>query len=493
MDLQKKTYSALFWSLIDRGGEQLIRFVFSIVLARLLLPEHFGLIGMAYVVTEIARVFVQSGFGMALINKTDANKTDECSVFYFNLILGAGLTALIYFLSPVIGRFYKSTALIPILRLLSFNVILGSFGLIQSVVMTKNIDFKAQTKVGLPATLISGTIGIIMAYASFGIWSLVAQIILRTLLNTIFLWMVSSWRPIFVFSINSLKNMFGYGSKLLLTSLVQMIFLNFYTILIGKLYSPVQLGYYTRASQCQQLPMDTFWVIIGRVTFPILSTLKNSPEKLKSALAKASGNMSLLIFPFLVIISLSAHELFFLLFGAKWEPSIRMFQILCFANILMPLEQLKSNLIVANGNAALHFKLQLFKYCSTTGAVALTYRFGIHCMLITSGIVSYINFIVNSYFVKREIEYKLTEQLMDILPYGICTSIAGLGMFLISILNEKNLYISLVLKSFTGIIIYLLSCYIFKVKAFMENINILATAWRKIINKPVENGVTIIE
>jgi O-antigen/teichoic acid export membrane protein len=359
--------------------------------------------------------------------------------------------------------------------------------------MTKNIDFKAQTKVGLPATLISGTIGIIMAYASFGIWSLVAQIILRTLLNTIFLWMVSSWRPIFVFSINSLKNMFGYGSKLLLTSLVQMIFLNFYTILIGKLYSPVQLGYYTRASQCQQLPMDTFWVIIGRVTFPILSTLKNSPEKLKSALAKASGNMSLLIFPFLVIISLSAHELFFLLFGAKWEPSIRMFQILCFANILMPLEQLKSNLIVANGNAALHFKLQLFKYCSTTGAVALTYRFGIHCMLITSGIVSYINFIVNSYFVKREIEYKLTEQLMDILPYGICTSIAGLGMFLISILNEKNLYISLVLKSFTGIIIYLLSCYIFKVKAFMENINILATAWRKIINKPVENGVTIIE
>lgn len=486
MDLRKKTYDAIFWSLIDRGGEQFIRFIFSIVLARLLLPEHFGLLGMAYVVTEFARIFVTSGFGLALINDRDASKIDECSVFYFNIIIGIFLTTLIFLSAPLIGKFYKNIELVPVVRYLSLNVALGSFGIIQTVLMTKKIDFKAQTKVGLPSTIVSGIIGIGLAYAHFGVWALVIQTLIRTFLNSVLLWIVYSWRPGFLFSFQSLKKMFGFGSKLLLTSLFQMLFVNIYTILIGKLFNPVQLGYYTRANQTQQLPLEIIWSIVGRVSFPVLSAIKNDSIKMKNAISKASANLSFFVFPSMIIGTLTANETFPLLFGECWIPSISMFQILCVANILYPLENLRSNIFLARGNAALHLKLQIFKNSMITLSILISFHYGLYNMLLSFALVNFINFFVNSYFINKEIQYSIKEQFTDLLPYIICSLISGGGVYFVSFLNIDNLFISLVIKAGVGILVYLLSGYVIKLEALLENYLLFTKFMQKSLN--VING-----
>lgn len=473
MDLRKKTYSAMFWSLIDQGSGQFIRFIFSLVLARLLLPNHFGLLGMAYVIIDFAVIFVQSGFGAALINNREATKTDECSVFYFNIIIGSVLTAVIFFSAPFIGAFYKNDELVPVVRFLSLNVVLGSFGLIQTALMTKKIDFKAQTKVSLPSTLVSGIIGIGLAYAKFGVWALVIQTLIRTSLHSILLWLVYSWRPCLLFSFKSLRKMFAFGANSLLTLLFQMVSTNIYTILIGKIFNPTQLGYYTRANQTQQLPLEIIWSIIGRISFPVLSIIKNDSCKMRNAIAKASENISFLVFPAMVLGALTASETFPLLFGGVWKPCIPLFQILCIANILYPLENLRGHMYLARGNASLRLKLQVLKNVMVVLSILLSYRFGLSCMLFSFAIVNLINFMVNSYFINKEICYSIKDQIKDLSPYAFCSAVAGSFVHAVSYTPIKNVMFLLSVKIFIGTIVYIGCGYLLKLNALIENVALL--------------------
>lgn len=473
MDLRKKTYHAMFWSLIDRGGEQALRFILGIILARLLLPEHFGLIGMAFVVTELARVFVQAGFGLALINNREATKTDECSVFYFNVIIGALATLLIFLLAPAIGTFYKSPPLVPILRILSISVFIGAFGSIQSVLLTKEIEFKAQTIVGLPSTFISGVVGIALAYKGYGVWALVVQSIIRTTLSTVLIWYAHSWRPCLQFSLSSLKKLFGFGSKLLLGSIVQMLFDNTYVILIGRLFPPAQLGFYTRAKQTQQVPIDSIWAIIDRVSYPVLSTLKNDTLKMRSALKKGSDCIALIVFPSLAIAALVAPKLFLVLFGERWAPSVPMFQILCLSSMFLPLEHIRYSTILAQGNSGLHFLLQLAKNSLIVLSAILSYSYGINAMLICYGIISYLSFCLAAYFVGRRIGYPLIEQCIDLLPCTLCTFLSWLSAYLILQLHIKGAFYSLLAPMVTGVLIFILAGRIIRLNALMEIITYL--------------------
>lgn len=483
VDLKKKTYSALFWSLCDSGGEQIIRFILSIILARLLLPEHFGLIGMAYVVTELARVFVLSGFGLALINNQGATKTDECSVFYFNIFIGLTGTVLIFACSPFIGNFFKSPELVPILKVLSFNVVLGSFGTIQNVMMTKRIAFKAQTLVSFPTTLLAGGVGIAMAYAGYGVWSLVVQAFLKTISYTVLLWFVHSWRPELLFSLSSLKKMFGFGSKMLLGSLAQMFFRNIYTILIGKVFSPSQLGFYTRGSQTQQLPLDTIWTIVGRVAFPVFSSIKNDSLKLKRALEKASGNLSFLVFPSLIICAIAAPGLFKLLFGEKWLPSVPIFQILCISSLFYPLENLLNNVILSKGKASLNLKLQIFKYATILCSIFFLVPFGLNGMLLAYGVLSYLSFLLSSFFTEREIGYRMKDLLADQFPYLICSCFAGAGVYLVNLIKIGNDILLLSFQLSTGIVVYTALAFIFKLKALQDTIDIISPFLLKMLSR----------
>lgn len=479
MSLKKTTYIALFWSFVDRAGEQLIRFIFSVVLARLLIPADFGLLGMAYVVTEIARNFVQGGMGLGLINKENATKTDECSLFYANIFLGAFSVVVIFFIAPYIGLFYKNENIILILRVLSINIFIGSFGTIQNVLMTKNIDFRAQTKVSLTATLVSGVIGIVLALKNFGVWSLVYQNIIRSILYSSMMWVIHKWRPMFLFSFGSLKELFGYGSKVLFGNLAQVFFNNIYIILIGKFFNPVQLGYYTRAQQTQQLPIDTLFTILWRVSFPVLSKLKGEPERFRNALRKVSGNIAFVIFPSMAFAAMLAPCLFRLLFGEKWIPSIVMFQVLCAGSIFLPLEQIRNNSILAKGNSTLQFILLMIKYSTTLVSIMITFRFGIIPLLISFGIVSYLNFLLNAYFVKKEIGYLLKDQFLDIVPPLFATGLACAIMYLVIRLLPGFGVLQMGSQLAAGTVVYVGICFLLKIDALNDNILLLKSVLSK--------------
>ncbi len=467
-DLKKKTYGALFWSFIDRAGEQIIRFVFSIVLARLLLPEHFGLVGMAYVVIEIARIFIQGGFGYALINKANATKTDECSVFYFNLALGIIMVVTIFFFSPVISDFFHAPALTPIIRMLSLDLLIGSLSMIQTVLMTKDINFKAQTKVSLPSTIISGTVGICLAFYHFEVWALVYQSLLRTTLYTILMWFTHKWRPEIRFSLFSLKSLFGFGSKLLLGNVAQVVFNNIYTILIGRIFTPVKLGYFSRAQQTQAVPIDTLSFIIWRVAFPVFSSIKNDGTRMQKALSKASMTIGFFVFPSLMVAAAAAPNLFVVLFGERWIPSIPMFQILCIGSIFAPLEQIRNNAIISKGRPGIQLFLQIVKYASILVSMVILHKYGITALLIGFGIVSYINFIINSFFVKKIIGYDVLQQFKDLFPSLFCALIAGLAAYSIIKVVNGNILLSLIIQVNIFMVIYSLCCYLFRIEAFIE-------------------------
>ena len=271
--LKSKTAYALFWSFFERIGQQGIQFIIAIILARLLLPEQFGLIAMLTIFMAVAQSFIDSGFGSALIQKKDANHLDECSIFYFNILVGFMAAGLLCLIAPEIAIFYKTPSLVPLTRVLSLNLIINAFGVIQTALLTKRIDFKIQMKVSCVASIISGSIGILMAYQGYGVWSLVAQSIGSNLLRTALLWFFLPWRPAWIFSLVSLRALFSFGSKLLFSSLLDTFYNNLYLIVIGKLFSAADLGFYTRAQSTQQLPVSSLSLIIGRVTFSVFSAV----------------------------------------------------------------------------------------------------------------------------------------------------------------------------------------------------------------------------
>jgi len=469
MELKEKTYIALFWSFIERSGDQLFRFVFSIVLARLLLPEHFGLIGLAFIVTEIARIFVQSGFGLALINKNNHTMLDECSVFYFNVFVGLLASIGIFVLAPFIGMFYKSAELVPIVRVMSATVFISSFGTIQTTLLTKSIDFKSQTLISLPSTLASGVVGIVLAYHNYGVWALVVQSIMSSVLQTILLWLIYGWRPSLQFSFFSLKEMFPYGSRLLASSLVQMLFGNIYTILIGKLFNQKMLGYYTRSVQMQKMPLDSIWGIFWRVTFPVLSSVKTDVDQFNRILKKAANNISFVVFPLLLISFVISEELFTVLFGIKWAASVPMFKILCFAGLFVSLEQMWEIAIISKGFAGLRVKLQMIKYAIILISIVITYRFGLIWMLLGYCLVMYLNYLITALFLSRVTRYKLSNQLADVYPYLLSAIGGAFISYVIMVFVKQNYIVSIVVASLAGGLSYAALCYWFKLSAMVEN------------------------
>uniref|UniRef100_UPI00345E0FBB lipopolysaccharide biosynthesis protein n=1 Tax=Syntrophus sp. (in: bacteria) TaxID=48412 RepID=UPI00345E0FBB len=300
VSLKHKTIGALFWSFFDRVGQNGMQFVIGIILARLLAPAEFGLIAMLTIFMAIAQSFIDSGFGSALIQKQDASHIDECSIFYFNILVGIVAAGMLCIAAPWVAEFYNAPILVPLTRILSLNLVINAFGLIQTSLLTKHIDFKLQLKVSLLATFFSGVIGIFMAYKGFGVWSLVAQSLSQNLFRTCLLWLVMSWRPSWTFSFKSLRNLFAFGSKLLFSGLLEIIFQNIYLVVIGKLFSPADLGFYSRAKMFSQLPVQNLSSSIGRVTYPVFSTIQHEKQRLREGVRKALSMITLLTFPLMI-------------------------------------------------------------------------------------------------------------------------------------------------------------------------------------------------
>jgi len=293
-----------------------------VFLARMLFPEQFGLIAMLTIFIALARSFVTSGFGSALIQKKEITHEDKCSVFYFNIVLSVVLAGLLCLAAPWIAAFYGAPLLTPLTRVLSIQLIIGSFGIIHRLLLSKRLDFKTILKVRLITTFISGAVGISMAFNGFGVWSLVGQQLTSSAVNTLFLWVFFSWRPSLTFSVAALRGMFGFGSKLFFSGIIDTFFKHIYLIVIGKIFSPAQLGYFGRARGIQQLPVSNLSFPVKRVTFPVFSTIQDDKERLKKVVHKAITTLVLINFPIMIGLAVVAKPLVIVLLTEKWAPCI---------------------------------------------------------------------------------------------------------------------------------------------------------------------------
>ena len=467
-ELKTKAVQAGVWSFIEALGQRSVQFVVGIILARLLLPEQFGLIGMLMVFTAIAQTFLDSGFGAALIQKQDITETDINSIFYFNIFVGIVVVCCLFVLSPWVAKFYNQPILSPLLRVISITVLVNAFGLIQNVLLTKALDFKTQSKVTIVAGVFSGVIGVCMAYSGFGVWSIVGQQIASSISRTILLWGVNKWRPSWIFSFRSLWDMFHFGSKLLASGLLNTFFDNIYLIIIGKLFPPADLGYFTRAKNLQQLPSRTLASTVGRVTFPVFSTIQDDPEKLKKGMKKVLQIIVFINFPMMLGLAAISHSLVLLLLTEKWLPCIPYLRLLCIVGVMYPIHLINLNVLQALGKSNLFLRLEVIKKVLIVISIVITYRWGILAMIYGQIITSLLAYYLNAYYNKKFINYSIFEQVRDISPYLFTAIFMAILVCFVAYLPFRSSLLLLICQIATGSLIYIALCYFLKLKAFIE-------------------------
>ena len=478
-NLKSKTLHALSWSFLESVGLQGVRFIIGIILARLLFPEQFGLIGMLMIFMAVAQIFLDSGFGAALIQKKEATQKDICSIFYFNILVGVAVSGLLCLVAPWIAAFYNQPILTPLTRAMSLVIIINSFGLIQSTILSKQIDFKTQTKVSLIASILSGTIGVTLAVAGFGVWSLAIQQISSAFFRTVFLWFLNPWRPTLIFSLKSLQEMFSFGSRLLASGLLNQVFENIYLLAIGKLFSARDLGFFTRALNLQDLPSNTLARMVDRVTFPVFSSIYDDPARLKRGLKKALTALVLVNFPMMIGLAVIARPLVLVLLTEKWAESIPYLQLLCFLGLLFPLHVINLNILKAVGRSDLFLQLEVIKKVLIIMNIAITWRWGISFIIYGMMVTSIISYYLNSRYTGILIGYSIWEQLRDMRPYLIMAVLMGMTISTLGFLPFPSYYSLLILEIMIGIFVYLFLCRMFRIAAFME---IWQLGWDKILS-----------
>lgn len=471
-NIRQQMLSGLFWSAIERFGTQGIQFIITIIIARILTPADYGLIGMLAIFMAIAQSFVDSGFGSALIQKQGATDEDFSTIFYFNIFVSTFFYFVLFFAAPLIARFYNQPVLVPISRVMALNIVINSFGLIQNTILTKNINFKTLTKVTILSIIVSGTIGIFMAYKGFGVWALVFQSIGGSFIRTLLLWFFNNWRPVFVFSWNSFKSLFSYGSKLLASGLLNQIFDNIYKLVIGKQYSASDLGFYTQAKRIQEIPVLSSLSILQRVTFPVYATIQDETERLKNAYRKTIKGIIYFNFPLMIGLVVLSPLLVKILLTNKWLPAVPYLQLLCFIGLIYPLSSVNLNILKVKGRTDIFFYLEVTKKVIIAIAIIITLKMGVLNMVIGQVIASYLCFFLNIYYSGRVINYSVREQLLDIFPY-LCISVI---MGFVMLMGVNFLHYSpgplLIIVGMLGIVSYYILSRFLKLDAYFDTVAI---------------------
>ena len=467
MTLKQKTISGLIWSFIDSIANQGISFIVGIILARLLSPKEVGLIGMLTIVIAISQSFIDSGFRQALIRKQNCTPEDYSTVFYFNIVVGVFFYILLFACANSIGNFFHEPILKQLVRVLGLALIINSFTIIQSTLLTKRIDFKLQAKISVIASFVSGIISIYMAYTGWGVWSLVALTLLKYAINSLLLWCWNKWKPIFVFSRKSFKELFSFGSKLLVSGLIDTIYRNVYYVIIGKYFAAVELGYYTRAEQFQSLPSANLQSIIGRVSYPVLSTIQDDIPRLRETYKKIIRSTMLITFVLMLGMAAIAKPMILTLIGEKWEPCVIYLQMLCFAGMLYPLHALNLNMLNIQGRSDLFLRLEIIKKVLAIPVIVITVFFGIKAMISGMILLSLIAYYLNSYWSGRLIGYSFLEQIKDILPSFMIAAVMSIVVFIEGMFIKMTPLSMLIVQLTTGAVLTFSLCEGFRFKDYL--------------------------
>jgi len=467
-NLNKDTIKAVKWSFLERFGQQGIQFVVSVFLARLLLPEDFGLIAMLAIFIAFGNSFIDSGFQKALIQKKELTHVDECSVFYFNIFIAFIVAGLMFLSAPLISLFYDQPQLVAITRALSMVFLFSSFGLVQDSLLEKKLDFKTVSKINLSSYILSGVSSVALALNGFGVWSLVVLNVGSTFLRTVFLWIFSSWRPAFIFSFVSLRSMFSFGSRLFIVSLTNSIFTNIYQVIIGKFFSASSLGFYSRAKTLSMYPVTVITSVINQVSFPIYSKLQDDSDRLKHYMRKSLTLLTVVTFPLMIGVAVIAKPLILILLTGKWLPSVPFFQLLCVIGMFYPINVVNLNALNARGRSDLYLKIDIINKVLIILTVIVTYRFGITAMIVGQIINAFITYYLYTYYSGKHLNYTITMQIKDMLPSLSASILMGAIVYSFKYVILGNDYLLLIAQVLSGALIYIGLCYFFKIEAFFK-------------------------
>lgn len=467
MTLKQKTISGLLWSFIDSIAGQGITFIVGIILARILSPKEFGLIGMLTIFIAISQSFIDSGFRQALIRKQDCTEADYSTVFYFNIIVGFLFYMILFLCASAISSFFHELILKDLIKVLGFGLIINSFTIIQSTLLSKRIDFRLQAKISVIAAVISGVISIYMAFTGWGVWSLVALTLVKNTINSILLWLWTKWKPIWYFSSKSFNELFAFGSKLLMSGLIDTIYRNVYYLIIGKYFSAVALGYYTQADQFQSMPSTNLQGIIARVSYPVLSTIQDDKPRLKEAYKKIIKSTMLFTFVLMLGMAAIAKPMIITLIGEKWEPCVIYLQMLCFVGMFYPLHALNLNMLQVQGRSDLFLRLEIIKKTLAIPIIIIGVIWGIKAMILGMILISMIAYYLNSYWSGGFIGYSFLEQIKDILPSFLLALIMSAIVFVEGLFIPLSSLPLLIVQLFTGAILTFGLCEVFHFKDYI--------------------------
>lgn len=463
--IKSKVISSLFWKLMERGGTQGIQFVVQIVLARLLLPEEYGTIALLGIFIAFANVFVQYGFNTALIQKKNASETDFSSIFYLSIVVAGFLYVMLFFSAPFIANFYEDPMLMPLLRVLALTLFFGALNSIQNAIVARNLEFKKLFYSSLGAIVGSGIVGIAMAYQGYGTWSLVAQQLSNQLIIATILWFTVKWRPKLLFSVDSVKSLFSFGWKLLVSALIDMLYMNSQSLIIGKIYSPSMLGYFNRGQQFPSIIVTNINGSIQSVMLPALASQQDDKRRVKEMVRRAIVTSSFFIFPMMVGLAVIAESLVMILLTDKWLPCVPFLQIFCASYALWPIHTANLQAINALGRSDIFLKLEIIKTIVGLAILGVSIFYGVYAIALGVLISGIIGTFINAYPNLKLLNYSYLQQLKDIMPSLILSLVMGAVIYCFSWFN-LNPGLTLIIQVCVGLILYFGMAKILKLECF---------------------------
>ena len=470
--LKEKTVKGVVWTSLGNVANFSVNFVVGIILARLLSPSDYGLIAMITVFFSIAQCFISSGFGNALVRKKDVTDADFSTAFIFNVSVSILFFVILFFLAPLIADFYDKSILTPLIRVESVCMVIGSINIVQNTQFTRRIDFKTTMKIGLTTNIVGSVVGICSASLGLGVWAIVAMDISRQLVSSTLLWLASSWRPQLIWARDSFSYLWGYGSKLLASNMLNTVYSNIYPIVIGKFFSATSLGNYTRAHGFVTFPSSNITSVVQRVTFPVLSQIQNDDSRLIAGYRRMLKLITFVVFPLTLGMAAVAKPMVMALLTDKWAECIPYLQILCFAAMWHPVHAINLNLLQVKGRSDLFLKLEIIKKVMITVVMFCTIPLGVLAMCAGSVFTSYISLFLNTYYTGKLVNYTIFKQLRDMCPTLVLSFLMS-GLVFVFTLLVKDVFIGFVGGVIIGGTFYLLVARMAKMEELSEFIDII--------------------
>lgn len=476
--LKNKTIKGVGWSAADALLGQGVTFIVGLVLARLLSPDEYGLIGICLIFTTVLNGIVDSGFSNALIRKKNVTDEDYNTMFTTNMAISIVLYVLLFISAPFVSDFFHRIELIALVRVTGLILFLNALSITQVTILTKNIDFKTKTKASLVSAIISGVIGIAMAFMGYGVWSLVTQQLSKQLLYTLCLWVLNKWWPKFTFYKDSFKYMWGFGWKLLASGILNNVWNQLYQVVIGRCYTSSTLGHYTRANEYASIFSSNLTLIVQRVSYPVLAEIQDDKERMVQGYRKVIKVTMFVTAVCMISLGAVSEPLIYTLIGTKWHEAATYLPLICISMSLYPLHAINLNILQVLGRSDIFLYLEILKKIVGIVPIVIGIFCGIYYMLLTSILAGVISLYLNTWYTGKTLNYSFWKQLRDITPSYFIALVIALAVYFLKYLSLPY-YIVLMLQIIVGIVACITISEIFKFNEYKE----LKTIVIKVVNR----------